>query len=75
MDERVYIPLGVVSVGIALLATGWWRAALAPFRIRSGSMTVARLGLRVEASSDIDRVNDLLHHFASGFNSMITARS
>ena len=72
MERFVYITLPLALLAVVLLATGWWRLALAPFRIRPARMTVDRLGLIV-APGDVGRVNGILSSFAGGFNAMITS--
>ncbi|MCK4342453.1 MAG: DUF1702 family protein [Phycisphaerae bacterium] len=67
----VYIAVILVAV---VLFTGWWRVALAPFKIRADRMTVAKLGLRVPAEHAA-RVDSILSSFAGGFNAMIAAPS
>ena len=59
---------------VAVLLTGWWRLALAPWRISSRKMTIERLGL-VVAEADVERANGILRHFAGGFNAMLTSPS
>jgi len=71
MEHLVYIVVLIVVVGIVLAATGWWRLALVPFRIRPARMDVARLGLTV-APDDVERVEGVLRSFAGGFNAMLT---
>ena len=74
MERFAYIALPVVAAVIILAATGWWRLAYMPFRIRPERMTVDRLGLSV-APADAGRVNTILSSFAGGFNAMITSPS
>lgn len=70
-------PLLIISclaAGLALaLASGWWRLALKPLRIRRSDMTIERLGFAVREPSHVERVNGILESFAGGFNSMLTA--
>ena len=71
MERAGYIVAPIVLLGTLLVATGWWRLALALFRIRPAKMTIARLGLTV-APDDVERVEGILRSFAGGFNSMLT---
>jgi len=64
----------IVVAGMIVLITGWWRLALAIFRIPARSMTVDKLGLRVPAEH-VERVNSILASFAGGFNATIASPS
>ncbi len=55
-------------------ATGLWRYAFAPFGIRTGGMTVERLGLSPRAA-DVERIDGVLSSFSEGFNRMIARPS
>ncbi len=74
MRMTVFILAGLGVGGAWLFATGWWRAAFAPFGINARKMTVDRLGLLVPAT-DIGRVEAIFRSFAGGFNTMIAHRS
>jgi len=50
---------------------GWWRFAFIAFAIRPRRMTVARLGLAVEDSDDVRRVDAILRCFVTAFNRAI----
>ena len=75
MHYGVYIALMVAVLLVVLALTGWWRWALAPFRIRPSVMTVERCGLLVSSAESVQRVNTLLQSFAGGFNAMISQPS
>lgn len=66
------VPAAVLA---ALLGTGYWRTFFRIFGIRSGRMTIEKLGFRVSSPPDVERVNGILGSFAGGFNSMISAPS
>jgi len=77
-DETVVAILACAGslLGIAAFSLrGGWRRAFAPFRISPRRMTVARLGLCVRDTADIDRVDTILASFLGGFNDMLTART
>lgn len=68
----------LAGAGILLLAavlTGWWRYAFAPFQINTSRMTVRKLGLDVTDPTDIERVDNILDSFLTGFNRMIARPS
>ncbi|MFH0982487.1 MAG: DUF1702 family protein [Planctomycetota bacterium] len=69
--RAVTIAVPVALLAIPLLATGWWRWAFLPLRIRSARMNIEQLGLTV-GPADRERVQGILSSFAGGFNAMIS---
>ncbi|MGD2108911.1 MAG: DUF1702 family protein [Phycisphaerae bacterium] len=74
MNPVTYISCATALGAALLFATGIWRQVFGLFAIRPSRMTVKRLGLRVTAPSDVERVNGILAGFAGGFNAMIKGR-
>jgi hypothetical protein len=74
MGYTVGILVGLAVAAAMLAATGWWRLAFAPFRIRTNRMTVHALQLHVPTEF-VPRVDSILRSFAGGFNAMISAPS
>ncbi len=73
MTPAAYIALAA-ALAVVLLATGWWRAALLPLRIKPETMTVSQLGLEVPAEH-APRIDSVLEAFAGGFNRMMCSPS
>jgi hypothetical protein len=75
MGGVILTSLAIACVAALLAVVGWRRILFGPFTIRPRRMTVAQLRLNVVAGENTRRVNSILRHFVTGFNTMLTARS
>lgn len=70
----IVITLAVVAGFGLLMASGAWRMAFWPIRLRPAAMTAERLGFCVAEPADLERVEGICRAFAGGFNAMIAGR-